>query len=86
MTRKTPQTDEFVPQGKRVVNDAQSPQNESRQQPEGSGDPRMPSVVGTNLPWGAPTDNLHPVNQPSGDVEDPNARPVGEPGEQKKSA
>ena len=56
---------------KHVVDDAQSPYNESQQQPGGSGDPRLPRAVGVPLPWGGPTDDLHPIDQPAGDVTDP---------------
>jgi hypothetical protein len=57
--------------GAHVVDDAQSPYNEGQQQPGGSGDPRMPRAVGVPLPWGGQTDDLHPVDQPAGDVTDP---------------
>jgi hypothetical protein len=70
----------------KVVDDSQSPYNESQQQPGGSGDPRMSRAVGVPLPWGAPTDDLHPVDQPTGDVSDPTSDPPGEPGHQKRSA
>jgi hypothetical protein len=70
----------------KVVDDSQSPYNESQQQPGGSGDRRMPRAVGVPLPWGAPTDDLHPVDQLYGDVSDPTSAPPGEPGHQKKSA
>jgi hypothetical protein len=56
-----------------VVDDAQSPYNEGQQQPGNSGDPRMPRAVGVPLPWGGPTDDLHPVDQPAGDVSDPSS-------------
>jgi hypothetical protein len=54
-----------------VVDDAQSPFNESQRDPGGSGDPRMPRAVGVPLPWGGQTDTLHPVDQPAGDTSDP---------------
>jgi hypothetical protein len=57
--------------GRHVVDDAQSPTNEGQQEPGNSGDPRMPRAVGIPLPWGGQTDDLHPVDQPAGDVTDP---------------
>ena len=68
-----------------VVDDAQSPYNEGQQQPGGSGDPRMPRAVGVPLPWGGPTDDLHPVDQPAGDVTDPGSERMP-PRKEKKSA
>jgi hypothetical protein len=56
-----------------VVDDAQSPYNEGQQEPGDSGDPRMPRAVGVPLPWGGQTDDLHPADQPAGDVSDPSS-------------
>ena len=69
-----------------VVDDAQSPFNESQQQPGDSGDPRMPRAVGIPLPWGGQTDNLHPVDQPAGDVTDPSSERTPPREEKKRSA
>ena len=69
-----------------VVDDAQSPYNESQQQPGDSGDPRMPRAVGIPLPWGGQTDNLHPVDQPAGDVTDPSSERTPPREEKKRSA
>jgi hypothetical protein len=69
-----------------VVDDAQSPFNESQQQPGDSGDPRMPRAVGVPLPWGGPTDDLHPVDQPAGDISDPTNEREPRRRDQKKSA
>lgn len=71
---------------KRVVDDAQSPYNEGQQQPGGSGDPRLPRAVGVPLPWGGQTDDLHPIDQPSGDVTDPASEREPRRRDEKKSA
>lgn len=73
-------------QARHVVDDAQSPYNESQQQPGNSGDPRMPRAVGVPLPWGGPTDDLHPVDQPAGDISDPSSEREPRRRNQKKSA
>ncbi len=69
-----------------VVDDAQSPYNEGQQEPGGSGDPRMPRAVGVPLPWGGQTDDLHPVDQPAGDVSDPTNEREPRRRDEKKSA
>ena len=71
---------------KHVVDDAQSPYNEGQQQAAGSGDPRMPRAVGVPLPWGGQTDDLHPVDQPAGDVTDPANERAPRRRDEKKSA
>jgi len=70
----------------RVVDDAQSPYNESQQQPGNSGDRRMPRTVGIPMPWGGQTDNLHPVDQPAGDVTDPSSERTPHREDKKRSA
>jgi hypothetical protein len=63
----------------RLVDDSQSPQNEAQQSAAGSGDPRTDnSVQNVPLPFGGPTDNLHPTTQPQGDITQTNAE-VGAP-------
>jgi hypothetical protein len=63
----------------RLVDDSQSPQNEAQQTPSGSGDPRTNNFAqNVPLPFGGPTDNLHPTTQPQGDVTQTNAE-VGAP-------
>jgi hypothetical protein len=57
--------------GRHVVDDSQSAYNEGQREPGGSGDRRLPRAVGIPLPWGGPTDDLHPIDQPAGDVTDP---------------
>jgi hypothetical protein len=61
------------------VDDSQSPVNEAQQQAAGSGDPRTNnSVDNLPLPFGGPSDNLHPITQPRGDVSKGDAE-VGAP-------
>jgi hypothetical protein len=74
--RKKP-AEEPVSKGSKVVDDSQDPRNEAQQTPSNSGDRRTSNAVGVPLPWGAPTDDLHPITQPQGDVSDPT---VDEPG------
>jgi hypothetical protein len=63
----------------RLVDDAQSSQNEAQQSAAGSGDPRTDnSAQNVPLPFGGPTDNLHPTTQPQGDVTQTDAE-VGAP-------
>jgi hypothetical protein len=66
-------------QADRLVADTQSPLNEAQQTPAGSGDPRTDnSAANVPLPYGIPTDNLHPITQPQGDQTQTNAE-VGAP-------
>jgi hypothetical protein len=52
-----------------LVDDSQSPLNEAQQRAAGSGDPRTDnSADNLPLPFGGPSDNLHPITQPRGDV------------------
>jgi hypothetical protein len=74
--RKKP-PEEPLPKGSKVVDEVQDPRNEAQQTPSNSGDPRTSSGVGVPLPWGVPTDDLHPITQLQGDVSDPT---VDEPG------
>jgi hypothetical protein len=67
---------ESVPRGTKVNDDAQATSNEAQQSPANSGDPRTSNAVGVPLPYGGQSDSLHPITQPSGDLEDP-ANDVG---------
>jgi hypothetical protein len=81
---------EKLHEGTKVVDDAQATRNEAQQSPTDSGDPRTSNAVGIPLPWGGPTDNLHPITQPRGDAGDPTSRQPGAPAKkhrkEKKSA
>jgi hypothetical protein len=58
-----------APHHRHYVDDSQSPYNEAQQFPQSSGDRRHPSSEkSVQLPWGIPTDNLHPMTQPEGDL------------------
>jgi hypothetical protein len=71
--------DEEVKNANRLVDDAQSAQNEAQSTASGSGDPRTNnSAQNVPLSFGGPTDNLHPTTQPQGDVTQTNAE-VGAP-------
>jgi hypothetical protein len=71
--------DDKKKQADRLIDDSQSPQNEAQQSASGSGDPRTNnSAQNVALPFGGPTDNLHPTKQPQGDVTQTNAE-VGAP-------
>jgi hypothetical protein len=69
--------EEGVPESTKVVDDSQAPRNEAQQQPSRSGDPRTSNAVGVPLPYGVPTDDLHPITQPQGDASDPTSLPPG---------
>lgn len=66
-----------VSESTRVVEDSQAPRNEAQQTPWRSGDPRTSNAVGVPLPYGIPTDDLHPITQPAGDASDPTSLPPG---------
>jgi hypothetical protein len=76
--RKRP-AEEPVSKSSKVVDDAQASRNEAQQSPANSGDRRTSNAVGIPLPWGAPSDDLHPITQPQGDVSDPTVDPPGAP-------
>lgn len=73
-----------VPERTKVVEDAQAPRNEAQQQPSRSGDPRTSNAVGVPMPYGIPTDDLHPITQPQGDVSDPSSAPPGVTSEEER--
>jgi hypothetical protein len=75
---------EKLHEGTKVVDDAQATRNEAQQSPANSGDPRTSNAIGVPLPWGAPTDDLHPITQPQGDVSDPRSSDPGAPTEQRR--
>jgi hypothetical protein len=76
--------EEPVPKSSKVVDNVQDPQNEAQQTPSNSGDPRTSSGVGVPMPWGIPTDDLHPITQPQGDVSDPTADEPGTSHQERK--
>lgn len=81
--RKKP-AEEPVSKGSKVVDDSQDPHNEAQQTPANSGDRRTSNAVGVPLPWGVPTDDLHPITQPQGDVSDPTTDEPGTPHHQRR--
>jgi hypothetical protein len=67
-TERIPEKTEPHTPGRHVVQDSQSPYNEAQQEPQRSGDKHHPSGErSVQLPWGVPTDNLHPITQFEGD-------------------
>jgi|tagenome__1003787_1003787.scaffolds.fasta_scaffold19635945_2 hypothetical protein len=79
-SKKTnPSADEVQKHKQTIINDSQSAYNEAQQTPANSGDPRTSnSAVNSHLPYGEPTDDLHPITQPEGDVSK-DEPPVGSP-------
>jgi len=75
--KKSRPAEQEVSESTRVVEDSQAPRNEAQQTPSRSGDPRTSNAVGVPLPYGVPTDDLHPITQPTGDASDPTSRPPG---------
>lgn len=87
MSEKNRPTDERLPKGTRVTDNAQATINEAQQTPANSGDPRTSNAVGVPLPYGGPSDNLHPITQPRGDAEDPESdRMIHRDEKEKRSA
>jgi hypothetical protein len=86
MSEQKRPTEEPVKRTK-MTDDTQASSNEAQQSPANSGDPRTSNAVGVPLPYGGSSDNLHPITQPQGDVEDPNNIPnVRREDREKKSA
>src|SRR4051812_16422336 len=76
MTEQKRPAEEPVPKRTKVIDDTQASTNEAQQSPANSGDPRTSNAVGLPLPYGDSSDNLHPITQPQGDVDDPSNTPT----------